>query len=131
MEKTNFVVCDTNILIEVLDRNNHQIIEALVEIGHESLCISSITFSELIAGAFDKAHLKKLKLDLDKFILLPIDFEIDQLHRALVYQYALSHKLSIQDALIAATAIAYDIELYTLNKKDFRFISNLRLFVEP
>ena len=42
--------------------------------------------------------------------------------------YSLSHKLSVPDALIAATAIVHDVELYTLNVKDFRFISNLRLY---
>ena len=42
--------------------------------------------------------------------------------------YSLSHKLTIPDALIAATALANDLELYTLNIKDFRFIENLRLY---
>lgn len=41
--------------------------------------------------------------------------------------YSLSHKLSLPDALIAATAIEHDIPLYTLNLKDFRFISMLQL----
>ena len=39
--------------------------------------------------------------------------------------YSLSHKLTIPDALIAATAIVHDIELYSLNLKDFRFITGL------
>ena len=42
--------------------------------------------------------------------------------------YSLSHKLTIPDALIAATALVNDLELYTLNIKDFRFIENLRLY---
>jgi len=41
--------------------------------------------------------------------------------------YSLSHKLSLPDALIAATAISHDLELYTLNIKDFRFITGLNL----
>ena len=43
-------------------------------------------------------------------------------------QYALSHKLSIPDAIIAATALYYDIELYTYNVKDFRYIDGIRLY---
>ena len=42
--------------------------------------------------------------------------------------YSLSHKLSIPDALIAATALNYDIELYTYNIKDFRFIDGIKLY---
>ncbi|MBK7896587.1 MAG: PIN domain-containing protein [Anaerolineaceae bacterium] len=42
--------------------------------------------------------------------------------------YSLSHKLSIPDALIAATALVHNLELFTLNIKDFRFIPGLTLF---
>ena len=42
--------------------------------------------------------------------------------------YSLSHKLSLPDALIAATAIESNSELYTLNLKDFRFIPQLNLY---
>jgi predicted nucleic acid-binding protein len=48
---------------------------------------------------------------------------------ALVEQYCLSHKLDLEDALIAATAIVNDIKLYTLNTKDFIFIPSIQLFV--
>lgn len=34
----------------------------------------------------------------------------------------------LPDALIAATALVHNLELYTLNAKDFRFISNLQLY---
>ena len=45
----------------------------------------------------------------------------------LVEKYSLSHKLSLPDALIAATAIVYGIELFTLNQKDFKFIKQVKL----
>lgn len=41
---------------------------------------------------------------------------------------ALSHRLAIPDGFIAATAIENDVELFTLNKKDFRFIEGLKLY---
>ncbi|GHT60215.1 hypothetical protein FACS18945_6290 [Bacteroidia bacterium] len=37
-------------------------------------------------------------------------------------------KLSLPDAYIAATALYYNIELFTLNLKDFIFIPNLKLY---
>ena len=43
-------------------------------------------------------------------------------------KYSLSHKLSIPDAIIASTAIYYEIELYTLNIKDFKFIKDIKLY---
>jgi hypothetical protein len=45
----------------------------------------------------------------------------------LLEKYSLSHKLSLPDALIAATAIVYGIELFTLNLKDFKFIKQVKL----
>jgi predicted nucleic acid-binding protein len=45
-----------------------------------------------------------------------------------VKTYCLSHKLEFADALIAATAILHNVELYTLNRKDFVFIPSLRLY---
>jgi len=127
MEKKELVICDTNILIEVIDRNNKKIIESLVKIGKENLCISSVTYSELLIGAANKLHRSRLLAELEKFILIPIDLKIDQLHRDLINQYSLSHKLSIQDALIASTALHYDIELLTINVKDFKFIKGIKL----
>lgn len=43
-------------------------------------------------------------------------------------KYVLSHKLALADGFIAATALAQDVELYTLNIKDFRFIDGLKLY---
>jgi predicted nucleic acid-binding protein len=41
--------------------------------------------------------------------------------------YALCHKLAIPDGLIAAAAIAQDLELYTMNLKNFKYINGLQL----
>ncbi len=47
----------------------------------------------------------------------------------LMSRYSLSHKASIPDMLIAATAISHELELYTLNSKDFKFIPELNLYL--
>ncbi|MEG4117310.1 PIN domain-containing protein [Microcoleus sp. N9_B4] len=49
----------------------------------------------------------------------------------LMAQYSLSHKLTIPDAMIAATALTHNISLYTLNLKDFRFIEGLQIYQSP
>jgi len=59
--------------------------------------------------------------------IIHIQAEISDKAVKLVEKYALSHKLSIPDALIAATAIYHNLALYTLNVKDFIFIENVKL----
>lgn len=59
---------------------------------------------------------------------LPISEGISRQFIWLMETYSLSHKLSIPDALIAATALDYGLPLYTLNVRDFRFIENLQLY---
>ena len=53
--------------------------------------------------------------------------EIISLAREILDHYTLSHNTKIMDALIAATVIMYDMDLYTLNKKDFRYVKQVRL----
>ena len=72
-------------------------------------------------------ELKKIKQHLLLLQHFPLDIPISTLFLKLMEDYSLSHKMSLPDALITATAISHDIELYTLNIKDFRFISGLQL----
>lgn len=115
------VLCDTNILIE-LYKGNETIISELNRIGNANLSISAVTAGELLFGARNKGELDILKSDITKIICLPIDAEISSLAIELISQYTLSHRLSLPDALIGATSIVHDLPLYTLNKKDFRFL---------
>jgi len=59
--------------------------------------------------------------------LIQINDAIFQKSLELMEAYTLSHKLSIPDALIAATALIHQLQLYTLNLKDFRYIPGLKL----
>jgi tRNA(fMet)-specific endonuclease VapC len=121
------ILCDTNILIE-LYKNNTQIVQELRQIGPSQLAVSPITQAELYFGALNKAELKKIKQHLSLLSQLPLDVSISTVFLQLIESYSLSHKLSLPDALIAATALVHNLELYTLNVKDFRFISHLRLY---
>jgi tRNA(fMet)-specific endonuclease VapC len=121
------ILCDTNILIEFY-KNNTAIIQELRQITSQNLAISIITRAELYYGAMDKNELKRIQKHLDLLKNISIDRLISEQFIQLMANYSLSHKLTIPDALIAATALANDLELYTLNIKDFRFIENLRLY---
>ncbi len=127
MEKKKLVIADTDVLIEFLDRDNKSIKQKLVSIGFNNLFLSEITAAELIYGARDKKHLILLNDFVSQCVVLPIQEDISRLHFKLVHSYSLSHKLKVQDALIAATALYWELELFTLNKKDFKFIEGLQL----
>ena len=120
------ILCDTNILIEFY-KGNSVIISELQEIGLPNLAVSVITSGELFYGAKDKNELSRLKKHLSHLNQIALDKEITSKFLELLERYALSHKLSVPDALIAATALAQNMSLYTLNLKDFRFIPELQI----
>jgi tRNA(fMet)-specific endonuclease VapC len=121
------ILCDTNIIIEFY-KGNPTILQELGRIGVAQLAISVITQAELYYGALNKAELLRIQKHLNLLHNLPIDHQISSQFIQLMAQYSLSHKLAIPDALIAATALVNDVELYTINIKDFRFIENIRLY---
>jgi len=87
-----------------------------------------VSCAELLFGARNKKELQAIRNDIDSLIVLPIEASISVLSVNLVEKYSLSHKLSLPDALIAATALFHKIPLYTLNTKDFKFIPKIKLF---
>jgi predicted nucleic acid-binding protein len=100
----------------------------LDRIGYENVVISDVTRAELFYGAINKAELQMIRKDLNSFSVLHIDPLISKMAVGFVEKYCLSHKTDLEDALIAATAVLHNIELYTLNTKDFAFIPELKLF---
>lgn len=62
-----------------------------------------------------------------KFNQIHIDKETSKLFLQLMLGYK-DMGIAIPDALIAATALANNIELFTHNRKDFDFIDNVRLY---
>lgn len=120
------VLCDTNIIIE-LYKANHGIIRELGEIGEENIALSAVTAGELIYGAFNKKELRRILLDIRNLRVFDINTSISHQHIELLAEFTLSHRLSLPDALIAATAMHHDLPLFTLNVKDFKYIPGLRL----
>ncbi|KOR38580.1 MULTISPECIES: type II toxin-antitoxin system VapC family toxin [Planktothricoides] len=124
------ILCDTNILVE-LYKNNPTVINEMRKIGMNQIAISIITQAELYYGAINKVEFARIQKHLNLINKIPIDEQISAQFIQLMGRYSLSHKLAIPDALIAATALVYDMSLYTLNLKDFRFIEGLNLYVSP
>ena len=119
------ILLDTNILIEVL-KNNEEIVELLNGM-QEEFAISSITQMELYYGAFNKAEIRKLEKFFANFEIIYLNEEIARVATDLIKRYAKSHNLDIPDSLIAASAIVHNCTLFTLNKRDFWYIDNIKL----
>jgi len=127
MEHQTIILCDTNIIIEVY-KENQRIINILENIGQNKIAISNVTCAELLYGARNKNELQLIKKDLKKLIVYPINETISTDAVSLIEKFSLSNNLNLPDALIAATSIYYNVNLYTLNKKDFKYIDKLILF---
>jgi predicted nucleic acid-binding protein len=121
------ILCDTNILIEFY-KGNQQILDALRRIGPVNMAVSVVTVGELFYGARDRRELSKIQVHLSQIQQVALDEDISTRFVDLLGKYALSHKLSVPDALIASTAITKDMPIFTLNVKDFRFIPSLKLY---
>jgi predicted nucleic acid-binding protein len=123
----NMILCDTNILIEFY-KGNQQILDALHRIGPTNIAVSVVTVGELFYGARDRRELSKIQVHLSQIQQVALDEEVSTRFVNLLGKYALSHKLSVPDALIASTAISKDMPIYTLNVKDFHYIPDLKLY---
>ena len=121
------ILCDTNIMID-LYKANPAILQNLMSIGSDNISISVITKAELFYGARDTQELVKIERHLLACHCFDINEAISGLFIELMSRYSLSHKVSIPDMLIAATAIINELDLYTLNTKDFKFIPEVKLF---
>ncbi|RDC57751.1 type II toxin-antitoxin system VapC family toxin [Pedobacter chinensis] len=120
------VLCDTNIFIEIY-KGNETVIDVFIKIGQDNIAISDVSCAELLYGARNRKELDLIRKDIDKLIVLPISSTISTRAVKLIEQFSLSHNLNLPDALIASTAMVHNIELYTLNLKDFKFLNDVNL----
>lgn len=113
---------DTNIVIEYLKNNTY-----LDNYILENLYLNDIVVMELYQGARSKNDLAFIKDKISIFKILKVEHNIMSLSTKIVEKYNLSHNMKIMDAIIASTAMIYDIELMTRNIKDFKYLKQLKL----
>ena len=120
------LLLDTNIVIEFWKRNP-AIRANLQGFSPEDLFISIVTEAELLVGARDTQDLRLIQRDVKLLRILPLEPAIGALAIELLTAHTLSQRLKLADALIAATALHHRLPLFTLNRKDFRYIAGLPL----
>ncbi len=116
---------DTDLLCW-FERGNKKAAQVLDETAERN--ISVLTRMEFLQGAKNKNHLSYMESFIAEygFIVLPLTDNIG--HRALIYveEYALSHGLRANDAIIAATAVENNLSLCSSNIKHFKPIKDLK-----
>lgn len=121
------ILVDTSVLIEAQKKPKNF---AELVAFQDRLVLSRMTASELIYGARSKEE-KSRNQSMASFLpILEVNETISKLSYSLIDQYNLKCHLTIVDSLIAATAVHYELPLWTLNKKHFKLIKKLELF-EP
>jgi tRNA(fMet)-specific endonuclease VapC len=122
---TDYLLCDTCVIIDTINGRSAVLNDLLAKGTH--LFINSVIEMELLQGARDKKELQVIKKKLLSFRLLDLQQIIFNSATQLMRDYRLSHSLALPDAVIGATAIYYQIQLYTYNQKDFRFLPEIQL----
>ena len=125
------ILVDTDILIDIANDDATAKFRLRRESEVATLAISTITAMELTIGCRNKAELRALQEFLAQFSELPLTSQVGDRATQLLATYYLSHGLLIADALVAATAIEYQIPLLSKNQRDFRFIATLELLPYP
>ncbi len=119
MASAPMILCDANVLSEFLKRHP-SIVAELHTVGQDRLAISVVTKAELFYGALNKVELR--------YLMSHLGARVSELFIQMMERYALSYWLSIPDALIGAMALVWNMELFSLNVKDFRFLSDLKFY---
>jgi len=119
---------DTDILIDFY-RNYQPSIDFLdyYYSMDEILAISSITQMELFIGCRNKKELTETVKFLKQYEVVHFSRSISEKTVKLIREYNLSHGLLMADAIIAATALISEGELFSKNASDFVFIENLNI----
>ncbi len=120
------ILCDSDVIVE-LWRNNPGVVELIKQLGEENLYINAIIKAEIQNKAVDKRDLRHINQRLENFPLIMLDDDISEKFNDLFEKYLLSHRPAVPDMLVAATALSYDISLFTLNIDHFSFVSGLKL----
>lgn len=123
---------DTNICIYIIKQKPKSVIDKFKKMKNANICISSITYSELLYGAEKSSNIAKNLLALTMFLSNIVILSYDE--NASIDYGIIRSKLEKQgkiigplDMLIAAHAKSLNITLVSNNLKEFERVDGLRL----
>jgi predicted nucleic acid-binding protein len=83
---------------------------------------------ELMIGAKSKKREFEVSKAIKAYFVFDVNIRISDKAFSIIKKYHLEYTISIDDALIAATAIENKLPLYTDNLNDYSFIKELQLY---
>ncbi len=117
---------DSDILIDVL-RGHSPAVSFLKELEGQDLLISSLTKAELVVGAKNKTDLTCIENFAEQFGELHPNAIVSKKMLQILKKHYLKHGIGIIDSFIAATAIEYELMLYSKNAKHFAILEELKV----
>lgn len=118
------VLVDTDVLVDYL--RGHPMAVALVRKESQQIILPAIVVAELYAGVKRQTELAALDRFVELFRIVPISTEIARAGGLFSRDYTKSHGLGLADAIVAATVVAEDAELRTLNVKHYPMFKELK-----
>ncbi len=122
------IIIDTDVLIEIFDKNSEKGNLALDELekSGEDVSITSITLHEILFGHY---KIKKKIKDIAQINTIEYNKKDAELSARIEYELEKEGKsIPRIDSMIAAIAINRKAKIYTFNKKHFQTIKDLKLF---
>ncbi|WP_454983121.1 type II toxin-antitoxin system VapC family toxin [Capnocytophaga sputigena] len=119
------IICDTNVISRYILNSSTEITITIEEIiGIENIFITPVIYIELMNWlafyeGIEKTKRMQLKRLINSIPVITLNEDICNFAMKLAFQNPHS---KVADTLIGATAIYYNINIYTLNKKDFELI---------
>ncbi len=119
------LLLDTNIVIYLSQNIQYaQLYRPLI--AHARCVISFITVAELYEGAFRAGYgsrkFAKIEREIEKYMVIPYSIQICKKFGE-IRAARKNRPISVPDALVAATAMTYNLSLVTHNRIDFDEIS--------
>ena len=123
---------DTNICIYVIKHKPETVFQKLQNINPEDVCISSVTYAELVHGVEKSAAVEKNRLALSMLLanMEILDFDVDAADCYGKIRAALEKKgtpIGPLDMMIAAHAQSLGYTVVTNNVNEFSRVSALRI----
>ena len=122
------VLADTSIVIDHLRKSNKNASVLFRGIDNYDFSISAVSIFELYAGATDERKKSDIANTLSAFETLPFTHDIAVKAGELYIALKKANRiLEVKDVFIAATAIVYDMPIFTLNRKHFERLEGVNL----
>jgi predicted nucleic acid-binding protein len=124
------ILLDTDVMIDLLRQYPPAIawLESLDE--DEEILLPGYVVMKLVQGCRNRQEQDRLRLVLSPYGVVWPDPADCNRALELFFEYHLSHGAGMLDVLIAQTAIALNVPLYTFNQKHYGFLSDLQT-VQP